>query len=248
MTKGVPFAGVRGVAAGLHFIGDKRRVTEYCCPMTDQIHSSIVGYARISSADQTDDGQVDALRRAGATRIVTETASGVATRPVLDALVETLGPEDTLAVTEVSRLGRTTAKVLLLADYLIVRGVHLRVLNLGIDTATPAGGLVLTMMAGLARFERELLRERQRRGIDAARARGKHLGRPPLLDSGHLEAALRRLETESLAAVAGEWRVSERTLSRLVNRYAGDHSPLKPGGKGKRKRRGQAPHGEFRHG
>lgn len=216
--------------------------------MTDQIPSSIVGYARVSSADQTDDGQVDALNRAGATRVVTETASGVAERPGLDSLVETLGPGDTLAVTEVSRLGRTTAEVLLLADSLIVRGVHLRVLNLGIDTATPTGGLVLTMMAGLARFERELLRERQRRGIDAARARGKHLGRPPLLNAGHLEAALRRLETESLAAVAGEWRVSERTLSRLVNRYGGDHSPLRPGGKGKRKRRGQIPHGEYSHG
>ena len=69
---------------------------------------------------------------------MTETASGVAGRPVLDSLVETLGPGDTLAVTEVSRLGRTTAKVLLLADSLIVRGVHLSVLNLGIDTATPA--------------------------------------------------------------------------------------------------------------
>lgn len=178
MTKGVPFAGVRGSALALHFIGNQRRVTEYCRQMTDQILPSIVGYARVSSADQTDDGQVDALRRAGSTRVVTETASGVTDRPVLDSLVETLGPGDTLAVTEVSRLGRTTARVLLLADDLIVRGIHLRILNLGIDTGTPAGGLVLTMMAGLARFERELLRERQRRGIDAARARGKHLGRP----------------------------------------------------------------------
>lgn len=212
--------------------------------MTDQILPSIVGYARVSSADQTDDGQVDALRRAGATRIVTETASGVADRPVLDSLVETLGPGDTLAVTEVSRLGRTTARVLLLADDLIARGVHLRVLNLGIDTATPAGGLVLTMMAGLARFERELLRERQRRGIDAARARGKHLGRPGLLTADHARRAAGRLRAgETLAIIAAEWRVSERTLSRLLRRHSdGGPPPTAPGGRGKPRRRGQIRH------
>jgi DNA invertase Pin-like site-specific DNA recombinase len=96
-------------------------------------------------------------------------------------------------VTEVSRLGRTTAEVLLLADGLREREVRLRILNLGMDTATPAGGLVLTLMAGLAKFERQLLRERQRRGIEAARQRGKHLGRPPLLDSIHAKAAIERL-------------------------------------------------------
>jgi DNA invertase Pin-like site-specific DNA recombinase len=116
---------------------------------------------------------------------------------------------DTLAVTEVSRLGRTTAEVLLLADDLREREIHLRILNLGIDTATPAGGLVLTMMAGLAKFERQLLRERQRRGIDAARQRGKHLGRPRLLDASHAMMALRRLRAgDTLSAIAREWRVS----------------------------------------
>jgi DNA invertase Pin-like site-specific DNA recombinase len=146
-------------------------------------------------------------------------------------------------LTEVSRLGRTTAAVLLLADDLRERGVHLRILNLGIDTATPAGGLVLTMMAGLARFERQLLRERQRRGIEAARQRGKHLGRPPLLDAAHAQTAIKRLLAgETVAALAREWRVSERTLSRLVNRHrGGGPPPTLPGGKGKPKRRGRLP-------
>ena len=94
-----------------------------------------------------------------------------------------------------------------------------------------AGGLVLTMMAGLAKFERELLRERQRRGIEAARQRGKHLGRPRLLTGDHADTAIRRLQTESLASIAGEWRVSERTLSRHVKKHAGDGPPpLRPGG------------------
>ena len=201
---------------------------------------NVVGYARISSADQSEDGQTDALRRAGASRIVVERASGVAERPLLDELLSGLRAGDALAVTEVSRLGRTVYEILLLADDLRRRGVHLRILNLGIDTGTPAGELVLTLMAGLAKFERDLLRERQRRGIDAARKRGKHLGRPPVLTASHAEAAICRLQMESLAVIACEWRVSERTLSRLVKKYAGDRPlPLLPGGKGKPKRRGQ---------
>jgi DNA invertase Pin-like site-specific DNA recombinase len=201
----------------------------------------VIGYARVSADNQVEHGQVDALRQAGATEVVVEQASGVGDRPRLDSLVGSLSRGDALVVTEVSRLGRTTAEVLLLADGLRERGVHLRILNLGIDTATPAGGLVLTMMAGLARFERQLLRERQRRGIEAARRRGKHLGRPPLLDASHAQTAIRRLLAgETVAALAREWRVSERTLSRFVNRHRGDGPPpTLPGGRGKPKRRGQ---------
>ena len=116
--------------------------------------ASVVGYARVSSADQSEDGQVDALRRAGASRIVVEKVSGVGDRPLLDEMIESLAFGDTLAITEVSRLGRTTSDILLLVEDLQKRGVHLRILNLGIDTGTPAGGLVLTMMAGLSKFER----------------------------------------------------------------------------------------------
>ena len=122
--------------------------------MSDASAPRIVGYARVSAEDQVEHGQVDALRHAGITEIVTEKASGIEERPLLDALVATLALGDALAVTEVSRLGRTTAEVLLLADDLRERGIHLRILNLGIDTATPAGGLVLTMMAGLGSSQR----------------------------------------------------------------------------------------------
>jgi len=168
-TKGVPSAGIAGIALAVRFIGDKSWVTEYRRPMSDKTAVRIVGYARVSTEDQVEHGQVDALRHAGIGEIITEKASGVTERPILESLVDSLASGDTLAVTEVSRLGRTTAEVLLLADELRERGVHLRILNLGIDTASPAGSLVLTLMAGLAKFERQLLQERQRRGIDAAR-------------------------------------------------------------------------------
>lgn len=202
----------------------------------------VVGYVRVSADDQNEHGQVDALRRVGATELVIEQASGVGARPLLNEAVASLRAGDAFVVTEVSRLGRTVVEVLLLADALRERGIHLRILNLGIDTATPAGALVLTMMAGLARFERQLLRERQRRGIDAARARGKHLGRRSLLTAGHAQLAISRLRAgETLSAIATEWRVSDRTLSRHVRRYAdGGPPPTLPGGKGKPKRRGSS--------
>lgn len=201
-----------------------------------------VGYVRVSAEDQNEHGQVDALKLAGVTELVVEQASGVEARPLLTGLVASLIAGDSLVITEVSRLGRTTAEVLLLADSLRERRVHLRILNLGIDTATPAGSLVLTMMAGLARFERQLLRERQQRGIEAARSRGKHLGRPALLTPQHAQIAIQRLRAgETLNTLAHEWRVSERTLSRLVRRHTGDGPPpTLPGGKGKPKRRGQS--------
>lgn len=210
--------------------------------MGEEKTTRVVGYVRVSAEDQNEHGQVDALNRAGVTELVVEQASGVEARPLLEGLVASLIAGDSLVITEVSRLGRTTAEVLLLADSLRERSVHLRILNLGIDTATPAGGLVLTMMAGLARFERQLLRERQRRGIDAARTRGKHLGRPALLTPQHAQIAIQRLRAgETLAQLALEWRVSERTLSRLVRRHAGDGPPpTLPGGKGKPKRRGRS--------
>ncbi len=209
--------------------------------MTDRNTPLLIGYCRTSAPDQSPSGQADALRLAGALRVVTEQASGAADRPLLDDLVASLRTGDTLAVTEVSRLGRGTAEVLGRAEALLARGVHLRVLNLGIDTATPAGGLVLTMMAGLARFERELLRERQQRGIAAARVRGKHLGRPTLLTADHARRAAGRLrEGETLATIAAEWRVSERTLARLLRRHPdGGPPPTAPGGRGKPKRRGR---------
>ena len=209
--------------------------------MTDRTTPLLIGYCRTSAPDQSPLGQADALRLAGAQRVVIEQASGVDERPLLDALLDTLRPGDTLAVTEVSRLGRGTAEVLTLAEALLARGVNLRVLNLGIDTATPAGGLVLTMMAGLARFERDLLRERQARGIAAARGRGKHLGRPALLTPDHARRAASRLRSgETLATLAAEWRVSERTLSRIIRRHPdGGPPPTAPGGRGKPKRRGQ---------
>jgi putative DNA-invertase from lambdoid prophage Rac len=144
------------------------------------------GYARISGADQTHASQTVALAAAGIDpgRIVIETVSGAvaaATRPVLAGLLAALRSGDTLAAVRLDRVGRDPADVLAVARDLDRRGVRLRLLDLGADTGTPAGRVLLAVLAAVAGWERETLIERTREGLAAARKRGQPLGRHPAL-------------------------------------------------------------------
>ena len=118
----------------------------------------LIGYARISSADQVLDRQQDELLAAGAEKVYTEIGSGKkgATRPKWDELLRSLRTGDTLMVTELSRLGRSTSQLALLADDLQERSVDLRILNSNIDTRTPTGRMVFTMLSAVAEMEREV--------------------------------------------------------------------------------------------
>lgn len=138
-----------------------------------------IGYARVSRSDQVLDRQLDELKSAGCDRIVTEKASGGkdVERPEFEHLRRDLRKGDRLVVTELSRLGRHTGKLVELNDELQERGVGLRVLNLDIDTSTPSGRLIFNVVAAVAQMERELLIERTRSGLAAARAQGRIGGR-----------------------------------------------------------------------
>jgi DNA invertase Pin-like site-specific DNA recombinase len=138
-----------------------------------------VGYARVSTKDQTVDLQVDALTQAGCTKVYTEVISGArAERPVLEQLIETLRAGDVLVIWKLDRLGRSLTHLLAIVTDLITRQIGLKSLNDPIDTTTPQGRLIFNLFASLAEFEREVIRERTQAGLSAARARGRLGGRP----------------------------------------------------------------------
>jgi DNA invertase Pin-like site-specific DNA recombinase len=144
-----------------------------------EITMQLIGYARVSTPDQSLDRQLDQLRAHGCSRVFAEAASGKrgAHRPQWDACLAHLRTGDTLVVVELSRLGRNTGDLGRLLDHLDAAGIGLRILNLGIDTATPAGRLIFTITGAVAAMERELLVERTQSGLAAARARGRVGGR-----------------------------------------------------------------------
>lgn len=139
----------------------------------------LIGYARVSTPDQSLDRQLDELRAHGCHRVFAEAASGKrgAHRPEWEACLAHLRAGDTLVVVELSRLGRNTGDLGRLLDHLDEQQVALRILNLGIDTSTPAGRLIFTIVGAVAAMERELLIERTQSGLAAARARGRVGGR-----------------------------------------------------------------------
>lgn len=141
--------------------------------------SMTYGYARVSTGDQTTDLQQDALEKAGCNRIFTDVASGAkAHRPELDHMLDLLREGDTVVVWKLDRLGRSMQNLVELINDFDARGVQFRSLTESIDTSTPGGTLIFNIFGSLAQFERDLIRERTRAGLEAARARGRTGGRP----------------------------------------------------------------------
>jgi DNA invertase Pin-like site-specific DNA recombinase len=137
----------------------------------------LLGYARVSTDGQHHALQSDALQAAGCERIVTETASGArADRPELIRLMETARKGDVLVVWRLDRLGRSLKHLIELSEQLQARGIGLRSLTEGIDTSTPGGRFVFSILGALAAMEREVLIERTKAGLAAAAARGRKGG------------------------------------------------------------------------
>lgn len=150
-----------------------------------------IGYARVSTKDQSLSMQVDALEQAGCTQIHEEIASGAKTaRPVLDEIIRNLREEDTLVIWKLDRLGRNLAHLIHLTTKLIEKKVGLISLNDPIDTTTAQGRLVFGIFASLAEFERELIRERTQAGLKSARARGRKGGRPKGMTQAAIEKSI----------------------------------------------------------
>jgi DNA invertase Pin-like site-specific DNA recombinase len=181
----------------------------------------VLGYARVSTADQTADSQVDELRAAGAERVFIDKASGkLDGRPQLHEVLDRLLQGDTLMVWRLDRLGRSLRHLIDTVNDLADRRVGFRSLTESIDTTTPAGRLVFHLFASLAEFEASLVRERTMSGLAAARARGRNGGRPRSLTPDKLAVAQQLYDsrTKTIQQIADVVGVGRTTLYRHLQR------------------------------
>lgn len=186
-------------------------------------HASMIGYARVSTDEQNLDLQIQALKRVGCDAIYTDSGISGSTqrRPGLDKTLKKLRKGDKLVVWRLDRLGRSLVNLVQLLEKLGSREIRFHSICEHIDTSSSGGRLVFHMMAALAEFERSLISERTRAGMAAARARGQHMGRFPSMNATQcLEAKALLDEGLSPKHVAQRYKVTTRTLLRLVNRVS----------------------------
>jgi DNA invertase Pin-like site-specific DNA recombinase len=182
-----------------------------------------VGYARTSISDQPAglDAQQRDLKAAGCERVFSEQVSSVVSRAKLAECMGVLRDDDMLTVTKPDRLAPSTAELLTIEAELSKRGVGLVVLSMGgerLDTWNPTSKLMLTILAGVACWEREIMVERQREGIAKAKTEGKHKGRPVSLDA----AEIKRLAGEKIgpAAIAKRLGIARSSVYRVLEQLA----------------------------
>lgn len=183
----------------------------------------LVGYARVSTADQSLDLQVDALTKAGCVRIFTDVASGSRSdRPELANALDHLRPGDTLCVWKVDRLGRSTTHLVSLMNDLNNAGFGFRSITENLDTTSPMGEFIYTVFAALAQLERSMIQERTRAGLAAARERGAQPGRKPSLSHAQVEACqtFHASGKYSVSELAQEFKVSRATVYRALGPVA----------------------------
>lgn len=183
-----------------------------------------IGYARVSKVDQHPELQMDALREAGCSRIFVDKASGaLERRPELDKALDYIRPGDTLVVWRLDRLGRSLRHLLDQVQALQARDVGFTSLRESIDTMTPGGRLIFHVFGALAEFERDLIRERTKAGLEAARARGRTGGRRPTMTPEKLAVAREMYASKQhpVGVIARTVGVGKTTLYR----YLGSPSP-----------------------
>lgn len=142
---------------------------------------AIIGYARVSTTGQSCEAQIEQLNAVGVDKIFHEKASAAANRerPQLSALLDYIREGDTVVITKLDRIARSTKDLLEIVEILENKSVSFKVLNIQLDTSSATGKLMLTMLGGIAEFERQLMLERQAEGIARAKSAGKYKGRKP---------------------------------------------------------------------
>lgn len=181
-----------------------------------------IGYARVSTLEQNLKLQLAALKNAGCERIFEDlgVSGKINERKGLAAAMKSMKPGDTLVVWRLDRLGRSLGHLIDLINRLAGKGAHFQSLNEAIDTSSSGGRLVFHMMGALAEFERYLISERTRAGLQAAKEAGKILGRPYSLRADQIETARKALVADeaTISELAKRYGVHARTLARALQR------------------------------
>lgn len=185
----------------------------------------LIGYARTSTVEQVAglEAQQTALGATGCTKVFSEQASSVGQRGQLDAVLDYVREGDTLVVTRLDRLARSTADLLGIVALLERKQVALRILDFGgseVDTRSPTGRMLLTMFAAVAEFERAIMLERQRAGVARARAEGKYRGRVPTARRQGKRVVALRAEGLGATAIAAELGISRASVYRVLAEQA----------------------------
>jgi len=180
-----------------------------------------IGYARVSTQDQNLDRQLDTLKEAGCDKIYKEKITGSKKdRPELDKLLEDLRSGDTIIVSDLTRLSRSTKDLFNLVEQIEGKGAYIKSLKeTWLDTTTPQGKLMFTFMAGISQFERDLISQRTQEGLASARARGRNGGRPTK-DKKDIDMAIKMYNSKlhSVSEIEKTTGVSKATLYRYIKK------------------------------
>ena len=179
----------------------------------------LIGYARVSTADQSMDMQIDALKESGCEKIYTDVASGAKTERIeLIKALEHLRKGDILVVWKLDRLGRSLKHLIEVVSSLDDRSIGFKSLKENIDTTTSCGKLIFHIFGALAEFEREIIRERTKAGLKAARARGRLGGRPRKMDKNKIQMVQTLYDANKLSVdeICKQVGISRGTLYRYL--------------------------------
>jgi len=171
----------------------------------------IVGYARTSTADQIAglETQIEELKMAGCEKLFKEQVSSVVVRAQLESALDFVREGDMFVVTQLDRLARSIADLMVIIQTLERKDVNVRILNLGMDTGTPTGKLMLTVLGAVAQFEREMMLERQREGVLRAKAAGKYKGRKPIASDRRQDVVRLAAEGITKAKIASQLGIGD---------------------------------------
>jgi DNA invertase Pin-like site-specific DNA recombinase len=178
----------------------------------------LIGYARTSTLEQEAglEAQIRDLMALGCEKLYREQVSSVGQRAALLSAIEFCREGDTLVVTKLDRLARSVTHLGTIIAALEAKGVALRIENLGVDTSTPTGKLMLNVLGGVAQFEREMMLERQREGIAKAKAEGAYKGRKPTARAKTAEIKALAVEGLSMAAIAARLGIGKGSVHRAL--------------------------------